>query len=192
MGAGDRLTSFRLDEAAFRRILTTQVRCYRQLDVQDLYKLIFQASRGSEHAVSDRIAARRWLSRELLGLADGPEEPIVDPISPHGRIVRINLRPYLAAKQDVAELLEAFVRTAHAYRGTEEDLRRYWRTAEEMAAEGLLPFAGDALRGFFAGMKAQGFPAVHHSDTYTRIYRPAYRVVLAEFLTQMTGPMPTV
>jgi hypothetical protein len=165
--------AFRPDQAAFRRILTTQLRRYPQLGVQDLYKLIFQASRGSEHAVSTSETAYRWLSHEVLTLADGPEEPIVDPISPDGRIVRINLRPYMSTQQDLAGLLEAFVRTAHAYHGTEATFRRYWRIAEEMAAEGLLPYTAEALRSFFAEMQPQGFPAVHHSDRYAKtIARP--------------------
>ena len=177
------------DQAAFRRILTTQLLRYPRLGVQDLYKLIFQASRGSEHAVSNSETAYRWLLHEVLTLADGPEEPIVEPISPDGCIVRINLRPYLATHQDLVGLLEAFVRTGRTYHGTEATFLRYWRIAEEMTAEGLLPFTGEALRSFFAEMQTQGFPAVHHSERYAKIYRPAYRIVLSECLTQIIGPM---
>jgi hypothetical protein len=96
--------------------------------------------------------------------------------------VRINLRSYLAAGGDLAELLEAFVRTAREYRGTEATLRRYWRYAQHMAAAGLLPFGCEALRVFFVDMRAEGFPAVHHSDTYAKTYRPAYRVIVHRFL----------
>jgi hypothetical protein len=170
------------DEARFCRLLSHQLGRYPQLEVQDLYKLVFQASFGSEHAIGDPVAARLWLERERQTLAPGSREPIVDPISPDGRLVRIHLRPYLAAGRDLAQLSEAFVRTAREYRGTEAALRRYWRYAERMAAVGLLPFAREALRGFFVAMQAEGFPAVHHSDTYARSYRPAYRVIVHSFL----------
>jgi hypothetical protein len=182
MSAKGFTTSFTPDEASFRRLLTHQLARYPQLQVQDLYKLIFQASFGSEHAVADLVAAHRRLERELHESADGPEEPIVDPISPDGRIVRINLRPYLAARGDLPGLLAAFARTAREHRGTEATLHRYWRYAERMAAAGLLPFACEALQGFFAGMRREGFPAVHHSDTYAKTYRPAYRVIVRGFL----------
>jgi hypothetical protein len=187
MSAKGFTTSFTPDEASFRRLLTTQLARYPQLEVQDLYKLIFQASFGSEHAVADAVVAHRRLERELHELADGPEEPIVDPISPDGRIVRINLRPYLAARGDVAGLLEAFVRTARDYRGTEATLHRYWRYAEHMAAASLLPFACEMLQGSFAAMQIKGFPAVHHSDMYAKTYRPAYRVIVRGFLASIVG-----
>jgi hypothetical protein len=178
----DLSTTLPPEEAAFRRLLTAQVSRYPRLEIQDLYKLIFQASFGSEHAVGDFEAARRRLMCELHELPSGPEEPTADPISPDGRIVRVNLRPYLANGGDPAALLEAFVRTGREYRGAGATLRRYWRYAERMATAGPLAFAPEALRGFFAEIQAAGFPAVHHSPAYTTAYRPAYRVVLYELL----------
>ena len=92
------------DELTFRRILTTQIRRHPRMEIRDLYKLILQAARGSEHVVSDLTVARGRLVREWLELADGPGEPVVDPISPDGRIVRVHLRPYLAASGDLTGL----------------------------------------------------------------------------------------
>ena len=46
------------EETAFRRILSDQVVRYPWLEVQDLYKLIYQAGMGSEHACQDIVAAR--------------------------------------------------------------------------------------------------------------------------------------
>jgi hypothetical protein len=182
MSPTDPTTTLPSEEAAFRRLLTAQVLRHPRLEIQDLYKLIFQASFGSEHAVGNLEVARRWLMHEVHELTHGPEEPMADPISPDGRIVRINLRPYLANSGDLATLLEAFVRTGREYRGADATLQRYWRYAEHMAAAGLLAFAREALQGFFAKMQVEGFPAVHHSTMYTTAYRPAYRVVLYEFL----------
>jgi hypothetical protein len=182
MSATNPTTTLPPEEAAFRRMLAAQVLRYPRLEIQDLYKLIFQASFGSEHAVGDLEVARGRLMHELRELPPGPEEPTADPLSPNGRIVRVNLRPYLANGGDPAALIEAFVRTGRGYRGTGATLRRYWCYAERMATAGLLAFAPEALRGFFATMQAAGFPAVHHSPAYTTAYRPAYRVVLYELL----------
>lgn len=171
-----------MEEVAFRQILANQVSRYPRLQVQDLYKLIHQAALGSEHAIQSASAARRWLERELRELADGPAEPAIDLISADGRIVRVNLRPYIAEGGDANTLLAAFIRTANEYHSMPDGLRRYWAYAERMAEAGELPFAQAEMKCFFAEREAEGFPAVHHSAIYEPLYHPAYRVIAFSFL----------
>jgi len=166
------------------RILADHARRYPRLEVADLYKLLHQAAMGSEHAVSNEEAVRAWLERELATMGPGPEEPLVDPIAPGSEVVRVHLRPYHAAGYDAEELLDAFLRTADEYRGSVERLQHYWEMAEEMVRQGRLPLAPDEICEFRERMARQGFPAIHHSATYQRVYRPAYRVVALPFLPQ--------
>jgi hypothetical protein len=165
------------EDEGVSRLLLNHLERYPQMTVQDVYKLLFQAAMGAEHAVIDVEAARRRLWREWQTLGDGPEEPLIDPLLPDGSLVRLHLRPYLAAQGDPAALLDAFVRTARESRGSVEALRCYWRVAERLATAGLLPYAPEALQRFFAAMQAKAFPTVHHSAVYTQVYRPAYRVI---------------
>jgi hypothetical protein len=51
-----------------------------------------------------------------------------------------------------------------------------------------LPFGCEALREFFVDMQADGFPAVHYSDTSARTYHPAYRIVVRRFLVGLSAP----
>ena len=174
--------SWAAEEAALRRIISDQVLRYPRLEIQDLYKLIYQAAMGGEHARQDMAGARKWLERELNNLGEGPEEPMVDTISPDSRIVRVNLRPYIAAGGDPSALFAAFIRTANEYQGTWAHLRRYWSYAERMGSGEELPFARTVLEGFFAKMEGERFPTVHHSLTYKALYHPVYRVIVHEFL----------
>jgi hypothetical protein len=139
---------------------------------------------GSEHAIADPEQARAWLEREAGGLGAGPPEPVIDPISPDGCIARVHLRPYLAAGGNLEALLAVFIRTANELSGTKTKLKRRWSVAEQMAEAGELELRAAALRKFFSEMEQNGFPAVHHSEVYTRAYKPAYRVVIHEFLGQ--------
>lgn len=173
------------EEIAFRQILSNQVVRYPRLQLQDLYKLIYQAAMGSEHAIQDMAAARHYLESELNGLGEGLEERTLDPISPDFRIVRINLRPYIAEGGDPSKLLTAFIRTANEYRGIWAHLRRYWSYVERMAMAEELPFTQDELERFFVKMEAEGFPIAHHSTAYRADYHPAYRVIAREFLVNM-------
>ena len=58
----------------------------------DIYKLLHQAALGPGHAVRDPATASAALASEMPGLGEGPADPLVDPISPDGRLARIHLR----------------------------------------------------------------------------------------------------
>jgi hypothetical protein len=171
-----------VESEALKRVVLIHVQRYPELRPQDLYKLIYQGAMGSEHAVQNVSEARAWLDNEVKGLRKGPEEPAIDPIAPDGRIVRINLRPYLGEGGDLKRLFRAFIQTAAKFMGRSDLFQRGIYCAEEMAVAGELPFSADILKSFLAKRKAEGFPAVHHSDIYRQSYRPAYRVVCYDFL----------
>jgi hypothetical protein len=166
----------------FGPILREQARRHPQLQPQDCYKLILQACLGSEHAAGDMTAAARWLERELAGLGPGPAEPLVEPISPDGRIVRVHLRAFVAAKGDPVRLLKAFGQTAANFPGTRAALPAAWQQVVQLAEANGLPFPAEAARDFGEKMAKAGYPAVRHSTVYTENYRPAYRVIAREYL----------
>jgi hypothetical protein len=172
---------------AVRRILERQFARFPRMEPQDVYKLVFQAAMGSRHAGLDSAMAAEWLAREIASLPPGPEEPVLDTISADGRMVRVNLRPYLAAGGSRDALLSAFVRTAREYRGSAAELRRELADVERMAGAGPIPLTRAALHESFERMRARGYPAVEHSEAYEAAYRPAYRVVLVRFLARAPG-----
>ena len=172
------------EKEAFERIILGHVQRYPGLQPQDLYKLIYQAAMGCEHAVQDAAEARSGLEKEVKGLRGGPKEPAKDPIAPDARIVRINLRPYFAERGDLERLFRAFIQTASKFVGSMESFRRYISYAEEMAVLGKLPLSSNIVKRFFIKMETERFPAVHHSDIYRQSYRPAYRVVCGDFLLE--------
>jgi hypothetical protein len=154
------------------KVLQNHLARYPSLQMQDLYKLLHQAALGSEHAVSDSGSVERWMTRELAEMGEGMPEPVIDPISHNGEIVRIHLRPYVAAGHDPVMLLDAFIRTANEYHGDPQFLEQYWQQAVATSS-----FPASEMDAFFQGLKGKGLPAVHHSAEYERLYRRAYRVV---------------
>ena len=138
--------------------------------------ILHQAALGSEHAIPDRAAAQERLEHELAELEGEWNEPLIDPISVDRQIVRVHLRPFAAQDRKVETLLQAFIRTARAYRGDLQTLVDYWSIATSL---GYHPAA--EMDTFMSLMQAQGYPAVHHSLKYRQLYHPAYRVVKAEF-----------
>ncbi|HSQ16662.1 MAG TPA: hypothetical protein VLM83_03100, partial [Anaerolineales bacterium] len=57
-----------VEREAWRCILLEQAALRPLWQLQDLYKLAFQAALGSEHAAPGEAAARRWLEEEVAML----------------------------------------------------------------------------------------------------------------------------
>jgi hypothetical protein len=171
------------DEIRFRKILSDQVSRYPNLQIQDLYKLIHQGTMGSEHAIDVPERARTWFEKEIKNLQPGPEEPVVDPVSLSGEIVRINLRPYLSAGGNPEHLIKAFIRTTNEYKGSFDGISKLWSFAENLARDEKLGFRLEELSEFYNQMAELGFPAMHHSEIYKESYHPAYRVVSYSIFT---------
>lgn len=168
-------------------LLVDQARRYPGWQSEDVYKLLHQAVMGSEHAAPNEASARAWLLRELAELGPGPDEPLVDPIAPGGAIVRVHLRPFAQRNLDTERLLEAFLRTAAGARGSLATLEEALGIAERLASAGTLGPRQDEMLGLHLRARQEGFPAVHHSREFARLYRPAYRVVARAFFTLCVG-----
>ena len=176
-------------QGSLEQVLELHMVRYPKMQPEDLYKLLHQAAMGNEHAISSREAARQWLIREIETLQpfapDSLDAALIEPISPDGRLVRVNLRPYLRMAGDPEPLLEAFWLTAERFAGNSRTLDLYCEQAVNLAREGTLSFSPAVLETRFAELKQQGYPAVHHSKQYTAEYQPAYRVVLRELLPRV-------
>jgi hypothetical protein len=162
---------------SFEEILLSQFKRYPGIQSEDLYKLIHQATLGSEHALDSTIAARDYLLREVDGLGEHPYDPLIDPISPDGSLVRVHLRPFVQAKGDLDLLLKAFIETANTPYGDFNTIRTYLAIAQNCASLGTISLDPERLEEFFKKMEDLDFPAVHHSPSYVRLYAPAYRVL---------------
>jgi hypothetical protein len=160
-----------------RDILTAHTARYPLWCVEDLYKLIHQSAKGSEHAVKDETVVEDWLVRELAEMGPGPEEPLLDPIAPDSAIFRIHLRPFSKHGFDPMLLVDAFIRTAREFQGSQKLIEDYKKSAVELARDDKLQIDREEIMGFFGEMKAANYPAVHHSSAFRKHYRPAYRVV---------------
>lgn len=183
MGPQGVRTSTISQRLAFQTVLKRHFARYPRMQIDDAYKLIHQACLGSQHLISDIAQADAQLARELAALTEGPPEPTIDPISPDRRIVRVHLRPYMSNGGDPDSLIQAFVRTANEFEGSIDQLRAYWRWFGEDVMSGRLALAGEPLREFSARMETLDYPAVHHSEAYRAAYRPAYRVIVRDFLS---------
>jgi hypothetical protein len=171
------------------RFAEEALRADPEVRIEDAYKWLFHASRGGEHAIRDAEAARAWLEREWASLgAPEPEEPLVVALRPDGALVRLNLRPYRARGGRPSDILDAFVRSASAFRGDGGGFEAAWgELGRRLEARPFGHLDARAFRALDAEARAKGFPAWHHSPSYQDSKRPAYRVLTGEEARRLAG-----
>jgi len=152
-----------------------------EAEAADLYKFLHQAIYGPGHAIPDRDAAARWLTRELGEL--GP--PLVGEVACEvlgGRpiLVRVNLRPFVAGGGDATELLDAFVATAGEIRGDPGRMGEALEIVVKWLRSDGWGNRADALQRLGAELAPKDYPAIHHSEAYVEAYHPAYRVITSD------------
>jgi hypothetical protein len=165
-----------------KTVLIEHGRRYPYWTIDDLYKLIHQSSMGSEHALGNEDRIRNYLRTELNSLVPGPDEPLLDPISPDGKIVRIHLRPFSMLHLDAESLLQAFILTAKIVTPSINQLIEHAGFARSLAENGCLSFDADEISRYLQRLQSSGFPAVHHSQMFENKYVPAYRVVARDLI----------
>lgn len=165
---------------SFHPVYKAQKERYPQMSPQDWYKLIHQAAMGNRHLGVEDQAIYNYLLRELDSIQASTVEPLVEYISPDSQVVRLNLRPYKAAGGDPDKLFEAMKATWDTVVPSSELLQSRWMELQLVSP--MLGLKAEAMNSFFQARAKEGFPAVHHSEGYGLAYKPAYRVLLRQFV----------
>jgi hypothetical protein len=168
--------------------LTDQVRRYPDMKVEDFYKFVHQAAFGNGHLITDEGAARGYLRSELDSVTADDKEPLIDPLSPDGSVVRINLRTFKARNLDVTKLGDVMIESAKKFTPDRRRFERWWDEVADAADRRKLPFYAATLTNFGAARALEDYPAVHHSAAYSKSYQPAYRVVLRDVYFAIFAP----
>lgn len=158
-------------------------RTYTQMELDDVYKLIYQGTLGAEHALHDTMAAKKYLFDEFRNIDTTAfsEEPLTEVISTDSSLVRINLRPFKRQGGDVQALWGVVMTGAHVM-NPKSVLIRNWKSVCGTLSKPPFTWTPGAIADFNRKVENLHYPAMHHSETYTKTYKPAYRVVLkAEF-----------
>ena len=169
-----------------------QARADPDLRIEDAYKWLVHATRGGEHAVADGFAVRKWLENEWATLGPPqPDEPLWVPLTADGRIGRLNLRPYRAQGGAPEPLLAAFLASAESFDASPARFRAAWKAlgrALKQNPQGYLTYSD--WRRLDREMRAQGYPALHHSPEYEQARHPAYRVLTAMEARKLADMLP--
>ncbi len=159
---------------------------YPQAQPRDVYKLIFQGVYGVGHIITGK--AREYLMEEAgrIPLEDYPDRPLIEPVSPDGAMVRVNLRPFLRMNLSLDRLFQVMTASADV-EGDDERFIELWRVFVGMVETGEITMELEGITGVQDSIDVKGIKPMHHTEPYRQAYYPAYRVVCLDLFREEFG-----
>jgi len=155
---------------------------HKNMDVQDVYKLLFQGVFGAEHLLHDIDKARNYLYQEFSAVNTLSLETLSEPVSIDGETVRLNFRPAKRFGYTWQTIWDVFVASSKNTGDHKQAFEKLWRDTVEVCRQSEWPFDADLMEELGNEMAAKDYPPLHHSQAYRKANKPAYRVVKSSVL----------
>jgi hypothetical protein len=169
-----------------RKIIKMHVERYPRAQPRDVYKLIFQGVYGVGHIITGN--AMKYLREEAgrIPLEGYPDRPLIEPVSPDGSMVRVNLRPFLRMNLSLEGLFSVMTASVDT-EGDDERFIELWRVFVSMVETGEIKMDSDGIKEVQEVIDSKGIKSMHHTEPYRQAYYPAYRVVRLDLFRDEFG-----
>ena len=148
---------------------------YPGMQIRDIFKFIYQSAFGCEHIVTSLEAVTEYIKKEYEKSV--PQGDIDELDGDYCRVPLSCLNGGLKAET----LGKIFFLSAKKEDG-QKKLQGLIEAARCLVKEGKLPFELDAFDKATAKWAEDGYPAVHHSEEFRNVYKPAYRVIAKKYV----------
>jgi hypothetical protein len=172
-------------KAKVRDLIVCHQRRYPMMQIEDVYKLIYQSIMGPGHLLSDEKRAFAALKKEIAN-SPGREKDIFVDISLNIKLVRVNLNVFAKKSGYADKLFSAMKKTAVAIQPDKEKFQEVWETIGEMLLNRNLTIGNYAKWILLTDrLSRDSFPPIVHSSIYRRLYSPSYRVILYDLVDEI-------
>jgi len=155
-------------------ILEEQFERYKKIQVQDVYKLLYQGVFGPKHFICEKTRQNFYEEFEKAV----PEKMIMfERVSPIFEIYRANIKPYKYYKGTKEELFSLLEESAQIKTGNPNVFKVLWEQFKKINYE----------KNYFPVKKVMKFekkysipeqlPVLHHSKKYRKANKPSYIVI---------------
>lgn len=161
-----------------RELLIQHCKRYPHFKSEDIFKFLYQSTFGCEHMVRSSECAADYIQKEYDSTLY-TEPSTIEELD--GDYSRISLS-YLSNGLSATTLGKLFCLSAKNEHGNIEDLKEKISVAATLVSDGSIAISP---LEFFTELKkweAEGYPALHHSDTFKREYHPSYRVISNRYI----------
>jgi len=161
-------------------LITYHTSIKKNLEIRDIYKLLYQSVFGVEHILKDKNYALERLLEEMKTVEEEQNEELLEEISVTGDVVRVNLRPYKILINNPDGLFNVMLETSSRVKGKIGDFLRLWNDFNKLVKSGKLIYSENEIEQFNARVRRENYPVLSHSERYKIKNKPAYRVVIRD------------
>ena len=173
------------DEICWENLIDSHLNRYPDLQVEDLYKLVYQATLGNGHAISDSLEVAEWLKKDLADPDQNTSEPMIDTLGSCGRFARIHLNAYIKSGRRPENIIDAFIKTGALCPADSNAFFCAISVIGKMSANGKLPWGDSRINKFLSEQAKKSYPAVHHTEKFISKYRPHYRIIAIKLIPEL-------
>jgi len=160
------------------KAVRSQLQCYPESSLQDIYKSFFQDEFGPGHLLNDTAGAREYLDYEVEEMTSTGNY-IAEPCGTGQNFYRVPLDLVKDGIIPYETFFAAFMESAASFRSPEtSEWKGKWEkivvVIQSMDLE-IRNFEGERIG--IARMLNSGEAVVHHSKKYEELYSPHYRIM---------------
>jgi len=167
-----------INEKNFIQLLVNHFIKYPKMQIQDMYKLIYQNEFAGGHIIAKEEDSLNSLINELNYVEPVSTERFED-IS--NGLLRLNLAAIKESDIGVSTVNKFFVITANSNNGRKNVFEDKLAVFLKCCKENILPFDADKVYDFIIYQKENGYLHTRHSEEYRKTYKPSYRVIKNEY-----------
>lgn len=164
-----------------RSVLELHARLYPEMEIQDMVKLVYQNEFAGGHLIRDEEESFKRLLNEYQSLSSAEKRPQPAFIEIGNGLCRLELSALDDLGLSPATANRFFVNTARMVNGSIRSFEAKLDVLRQCCRHGILRYSHDDLESYLVNYRGQGYPPVHHSETYRTAYSPAYRIVKSDY-----------
>ena len=152
----------------FKDYLDYELNTRKNMELQDVIKMCYQAAFGAEHLLTDLDRARSYFDEEFDSIEER-DVPLYEYISED--VARVDLGAWKASGMPKEWLFDLFVMATKESYGGEERMLENLTIAKSVLGNDL------EMSKYVDKYVEEGIRPIHHSQRYRDAHRPAYRLV---------------
>ncbi len=138
------------------------------------------------HIITEKAKEYLWEEAGRIPLEDYPDRPLIEPVSPDGAMVRVNLRPFLRRNLSLDGLFRVMTASAEMT-GNDEKFMELWRVFVGLVEAGEIRMGLEGIKEIQDSITKNGIKPMHLTEPSRQAYYPAYRVVTLDLFREEFG-----